>query len=39
MVEQNNIEQQEEMAGEENEENFEYEENAEGGENEEQVKE
>ena len=39
MVEQNNIEQQEEMAGEENEENFEYEENAEGGENEEQVEE
>ena len=39
MVEQNNIEQQEEMAGEENEENFEYEKNAEGGENEEQVEE
>jgi len=39
MVEQNNIEQQEEMAGEKNEENFEYEENAEGGENEEQVEE
>ena len=39
MVEQNNIEQQEERAGEENEENFEYEENAEGGENEEQVEE
>jgi len=39
LAEQNNIEQQEEMAGEENEENFEYEENAEGGENEEQVEE
>ena len=39
LAEQNNIEQQEEMAGEENEENYEYEENAEGRENEEQVEE
>ena len=39
MVEQNNIEQQEEMAGEENEENYEYEENAEGRDKEEQVEE